>query len=163
MIKYILLIIITLLLLTGCTSNSQKEKYKNDLLKTHDLIQNNIKTCILASDLYSTVWRNAIEDRKDFNIEINNVINESKRIGQYKVMDMSKEKIDNEMKQLSNPPKNYQRAHDKLVEMYGIYTQIYSLALNPSGSLVSYNNTINDLQNKLIKTSSEFKVLLPNN
>jgi hypothetical protein len=160
--KKLLFILLILILLTGCT-NIQKENYKNNLLETHNSIQENTKTCLLANNYYSTVWKNAIENRKDFNIELVNAVSESEKLGQYKTMNKSKDNIDNKMKQLSNPPKAYQHAYDKLLEMYGIYTQLYSLALNPSGSLVSYNNTINDLQGKLVKASSEFKVLIPSN
>jgi hypothetical protein len=161
--KYILSIILLILtiFISGCTTSYQNETYKTNLLKTYDYIQgyseSNFKNC----SLHSTVWKNAIRDNKDFNIELKKLSEELENNGMYNYARYNKTSIDTRMKEVSNPPKGYEKAHDKLVEMYGIYSQLYSLSLNPSGSLVSYNNTINDLQSKLVKASSEFNVLLP--
>lgn len=76
-------------------------------------------------------------------------------------MDDSKKLIDDLMKDISSPPDKYKNAHPKLIELYGIYSQIYSQAKSPSGSLVSFNSSINDLQSKFIKTSNELNALIP--
>ncbi|MCL6571300.1 MAG: hypothetical protein K6T88_06380 [Bacillus sp. (in: Bacteria)] len=159
--KFYLLITI-LLLLIGC-SRQNENNYRIDLLHSHDMILMYSDLCITTCQLYSNNWKIAIENRKDFNKELQNTMEKAKEKGIYDLINNNKSDIDSKMKNLVDPPKSYLRAHEKLVEMYGIYSQLHSLALNPSGSLVSFNNTVNDLQNKLIKTSGEFKVLLPNN
>ncbi len=159
--KYLLILIFTLIFLCGC-NNSNNTLYQknfndtyNDLLKGTEL---SLKTC----QSYSKTWSYAIENGRDFNIEIENQKEQFSKSINLSLINQ-KNNIDSKMKEIFYPPKEYQQAHEKLVEMYGIYAQLYSLALNPTGSLVNYNNTVNELQSKLVKTSSEFKVLIPNN
>lgn len=158
--KYILtILLITLFITTGCSQVDPR--YQTDIDKTYDKILSSSDNCLKSCQTFSNTWNNAIKYNKDIDTEIQ--INKAfiQNSGIYKMMDYHKKDIDQKMIEVSKPPKSYEKAHDKLVEMYSIYSQLYSLALNPNGSYVSYNNTVNDLQNKLTKTSSEFKVLLP--
>ena len=161
--KYILSLTLLILAIfsSGCTTSYQKEVYKTNLLRANDYVQLYSKSCFNLCNLRSSTWERSIKSGKDFNVEISKETEELERVGRLASIRNSKTSMERYMKEASNPPKGYEKAHDKLVEMYGIYSQIYSLSLNPSGSLVSYNNAINDLQSKLVKASSEFNVLVP--
>lgn len=73
----------------------------------------------------------------------------------------SNEKIEQDMQMLRECPAQYKDAYNALIELYGIYSQIYSLALNPSGSLQSFNNKIHDLKSDFDNKSSKLKLFLP--
>ncbi|GAB6990113.1 hypothetical protein JCM16418A_21630 [Paenibacillus pini] len=44
------------------------------------------------------------------------------------------ETVDKLMKSLNNPPAEFQKAYDTLVELYGYYTQYTDQADSPTGS-----------------------------
>ena len=153
------LLIISLLLLVGCVSNS--ENYKQNLLNTQKTILDSTKLATEICQIESALWSKAIDNGDDFNLILQKGQKEMKEKGIIDKLNNNKNKIDTLMKSLNNPPNNYKDAYNKLLEIYGIYTQINSLALEPKGSLINYNSNISDLQNKLIQTSNQLNVLIP--
>lgn len=73
----------------------------------------------------------------------------------------SNKQIGEDLKRLKERPTQYKDAYNALVEVYSVYSQIYVLVLNPSGSLVSFNAKIGDLKSEFDNKSSKLKLLLP--
>lgn len=157
----ILASLILIVVILGTNTKKQKEYDANfsiAILTIYAGAINSVKVC----ETYSVVWRDAINSRwKDFNDELQDQQREFRNNGTFEKLDNGKKQIDDLMKELSSPPKKYKEAHSKLIELYGIYTQINSLAKSPSGSLVSFNSNINDLQSRFIKTYNELNALVP--
>ena len=49
------------------------------------------------------------------------------------------------MKELQNPPKQYEDAYEKIKDFYDVYLEFTNLVINPSGSLQSYTSKFNEL------------------
>lgn len=107
----------------------------------------------------SATWSLAIEQGQIFDIEIRKYLDKVKE-SLYKMEDVNKEIVD-KMQDLKNYPIQYQEVYNTLMELYGIYSQLYSLAQSPSGTLISFNNKVNDLQSEFTKISSKLKVYMP--
>lgn len=137
----------------------QKEKYLKTLQLTEVLILGSVISSIKLCEEYSDTWRDAIDRRRNFSDAVNSKMAENKsRIND---LEEQKEVIDKLMKELNNPPNEFKKTHDKLLEIYGIYMQLYSQAKGPSGTLVSFNQNINRLQEDYFKASNELKILTP--
>jgi hypothetical protein len=73
----------------------------------------------------------------------------------------SNTKIERGMQDLKDYPIQYQEAYNTLMDLYSVYSQINSLALSPSGSLMSFNNKVNDLSSEFTKIFSRLKIYMP--
>ena len=56
---------------------------------------------------------------------------------------------------------DYTEAYASLVEIYGIYIQIYDQSKNPSGSLLTFNSAVKDLSSQFENSYGQLKVLKP--
>lgn len=81
--------------------------------------------------------------------------------GIYKNMEGLKKEIEESMKKVVNPPPDYKSAYDLLLEMYGSYVQLYSQATSPSGSYLSYNQTVNQYFSEIQKDYNKILVVMP--
>ena len=121
-------------------------------------------------ELYSDVWNRAIEDDGvmvgdryafDFNTAITyqQELFESK--GSLKDIDDNKKKVDDLLKNAKAPAEEYKPAYDAAVEMYQSYSELISQASSPSGSLIEFNKTKNELLSEINKKADEFKIKMP--
>ena len=124
----------------------------------------------IICEQYSTVWKDSIDARYgitvngkkayDFNEAISYKREElSKTI---KTLHEKKDETDKIMKLLNNPPAEYQKAYDALVQAYIVFTDYVSQADSPTGSLLTFNQKKNQLSSDIMKKFNEFKVLIPN-
>lgn len=70
--------------------------------------------------------------------------------------------IDDEMKKLNNPPSKYKNSYSILLNMYSNLNSFCDLAISPSGSLLSFNKNINNLDQKIAEEVKTFQSQLPN-
>lgn len=56
----------------------------------------------------------------------------------------NQDSVRQQMKDLKNPPEEYEDAYDDLKTLYDWYTKITELAVNPSGNLNTYTTNFND-------------------
>ena len=63
---------------------------------------------------------------------------------------------DSIMKNLVNPPEEFQEAYNKLQELYSSYLELTNLVINPTGSLSSYTNNFNNADTA---TSNAYKAI----
>lgn len=113
--------------------------------------------------LISEEWRNAIDSKrdKDFNEEIQKLLRKWEDSGSTLEMKDLKNEIDSQMKNLKNPVVGYEDPYEFLLEMYGIYVQLYEQSISPSGSLLTYNKDINSKSSDFEKVYNQITVILP--
>lgn len=147
------------------------EEYKSNLasavlrMMAFSLISENV------CNLYSTVWKLSIESRSsitvngkrayDFNEAI---LYQREELQDKNILSAIKEntdEVDTLMRKLNNPPIEYQKSYDYLVELYGLYTQYAEQANAPTGSLLEFNKKTNELSSQISKLYKQFKILLP--
>lgn len=165
--KKVISILLTLILFVVVAifyaKNKRESDYISNLRLANSVMALSTIKCVEMSEKYSTVWREAINDK--YNDDFNDDIREQRRkfvlYGDIKEIDQSKELAENLLQKLNQSTDLYPEAHRKIVALYGVYSQIHSLAQSPSGSLMSYNKQVNDLQSEYIKIINEIKVLLP--
>ena len=109
----------------------------------------------------SSAWRKAIDDDRDFNTAITDLIKAWEDKGILKEREDAKAKLEVSMKDLQNPPEEYVEAYKVMVDIYGYYTQIYSQAINPQGSLTTYNQDVDKKASEFSSLYEKLKVIKP--
>ncbi|MGG7210386.1 hypothetical protein [Clostridium baratii] len=64
--------------------------------------------------------------------------------------------------ELNNPPNKFKKSYEALVNMYTNLNTYVNLAINPSGSLISYKNETSNLSNNIINQYNIVKTQMPN-
>lgn len=144
------------------TAAKNEASYRQTMEMTQMLIVSGTIASANICETYSSVWSAAIKSSyKDFNTELANQKSKLKSDGTLTKISETKDTIDSFMKKLNNPTEKYKRSYDKILEMYGIYSKLESEALSPSGSLMTFNANINNLQAEFLKSGNELKVIMP--
>ena len=157
-----LIVCILLVAIIGVAVNEttqKKEKYLVNFQLAEILILGSVISSVELCEIYSDTWSDAIDRRRNFSDAVNSKI----AVNSSKITDLEEQKevIDKLMKELNNPPNEFKKAHDKLLEIYGIYTQLYSQAKGPSGSLMTFNQNVNKLQEDFLRANHELGILVP--
>jgi hypothetical protein len=137
-----------------------EKRYEEGLEFCSDLIIHEAERCILICSEYSRVWNKAIERQVSFEsaiLKLQEALNSENIYESLRKMKYLTEKM---MEKLIDPPLRYNESYKKLVNLYGVYSQVYAFAVQPSGSLLTFNNSINDLQSQLIKLKNELNAML---
>lgn len=144
-----------LAILLGCSSKGKKEQlYDVKIRGAGNVIVKQASACINLCRSYVTTWEYARVTGTDFktaSAQLQGTEVESLK----KQFEESKSEINKLLEDLANPPLKYIEAHEKLIELNDIYSKIHSLVMNPSGSMESFNDSINELQNKLVEKKNE--------
>lgn len=72
------------------------------------------------------------------------------------------DEIEKDVKNLNDPPSKFKESYNQLTQMYVNLNTLVGLATNPSGSLISYRNDKNTLDNNIMKEYNLLKTQLPN-
>ena len=152
--RIVLLLLIFILATTGC---SVIPDYLTKAKDTQHIIEFDSQLSVIMINTYSKLWSNAEVNGLNYAEEVARVNNKAQE--SLDLLQKDKIEVDKMMKKLSNPRSKYSSAYDKLVESYTVYTQIYDMAFAPIGTPLPDSKTVSELQNKLKKSSDEFKAL----
>lgn len=135
--------------------------YRKRLAMTSDLILLASAQCTRTCSAISEEWKDHINDKahdrySDLESRLREVVQASETS-----LESTHESIESSVRQLSQPPESFTKAHAAFAALYGIYAQLYESATNPSGSYNSYCDLVNGLNGKLTQAASELKALLP--
>jgi len=108
----------------------------------------------------STTWYQSIHSGGSFGYDIAQGLAAAEAGGWVEIYRMYFSSIKKAMGEISNPPAKYAKAYDLLLELFSIYSQLYSLARSPQGSYVSFNKTVNDLSLEFDKCFNKLDVTL---
>lgn len=138
---------------------AKKAEYERKFLEVSNSVISNAYLSLLIIEGTSRAWQSAISGGADFNRKIREYLNNAKE--SLDKMETADKEISIGMQYLKNYPVQYQEAYNTLMELYSIYSQIYALAQYPSGSLMSFNNKVNDLSSEFTKIVSKLKIYMP--
>ncbi len=106
----------------------------------------------------SEAWSNSIKWGTDFNDAIRRRVKElDSSYG--KIIRESRENVDELMQELDVVPEGMERHQHKMFELYGEFNKLCNQAVSPSGSLMTYNRSINNSQENFLQLLNEVKVL----
>lgn len=138
---------------------SEQENYER-ILKIESMISDSTNKCGEMMDEISSTWSLSIENDKDFNNELSNLINNN-WASSNKIQLRTNEKIEIEKEIVGLKNMKNQSIYIQLKELYYVYEKICSLATTPSGSLMQYNmecnKVISDYQEKLSRLRIELE------
>lgn len=138
---------------------AKKAEYEKKFLGVSgDVIQNTYSS-LLVIETVSEVWRSAIKLGNNFTMEIREYLEKAKDT--LEILKKKNAEIEKGMQDLKDYPIQYQEAYNILMEVYSVYSQIYSLAVFPSGTLMSFNNKTNDLSSEFTRVVSKLKIYMP--
>lgn len=112
--------------------------------------------------LIHDVWYNAIYDKydsktskytsgtSDFNDALKKLFADEDFKKQIENIKTNQNTVNGIMKDLKNPPEEYQEAYDDLRTYYDAYIEFTNLVISPTGSLQSYTSNFNDADSKTV-------------
>lgn len=119
-----------------------------------------------AGNLIKNVWYNAIYEERDtktdkytrpdgwwvddFNEALGNLFSDSDFIGTISSIESNQELVAGLMKDLKNPPEEYEDAYEAIKELYDAYTSLTNLATNPTGSLQTFSENFNEADTAVV-------------
>ncbi|MEE1493107.1 MAG: hypothetical protein UGF45_14175 [Massilioclostridium sp.] len=109
--------------------------------------------------ILSINWQTAILEGKDINIALQEGLQSLQDQG-LEIGD-DKQLIDTQMTSLQNPTEDYEEAYKLLVEIYDLYNQSYNQALVPSGSLITYNSSIQLIDQNFQNACNKLSAIVP--
>ena len=112
-----------------------------------------------AGNLIKSVWYNAIYEERDtktdkytrpngwwvddFNEALKNLFADSVFKSTISSIESNQELVAGLMKDLKNPPEEYEEAYEAVKELYDAYKKLTNLATNPSGNLRTFSDNFN--------------------
>lgn len=116
-----------------------------------------------AANLIKSVWYNTIYEKSDittdrytktdggkgsfysdFNTALMVLFLDEDFISLTSDIETNQETVSNMMKELKNPPKDYEDAYEALKEYYDAYLTLTNIAVDPSGSLQTYSESFSE-------------------
>ena len=140
------------------TNKIEKARDAKILKINSDLIANAVLSWEILGGI-STTWSDSIKSGNDFNTKITEFLN-SKKI-QLEKMEATNKAIKEGMRELKDYPIKYKEIYNISLDLYGVYNQLYFLALAPSGNVGSFNNKMNDLTSEFIKIKNKLEIYIP--
>lgn len=129
-----------------------------------------------CGNLIKQVWYNAIyEERntstdkytrpngyfvKDFNDALNNLFEDSSFQTRIRNIEKNQDTMNSLMKELKNPPEEYEDAYEAVSELYDAYLTLTNLVVNPTGSLQTYSSDFNDADSEALKCFNAVSIYL---
>ena len=118
-----------------------------------------------AGNLIKSVWYNAIYEEYDsetnkytrpngyyvdFNDALGNLFADSSFQSTISSIESNQELVAGLMKDLKNPPEEYEDAYEAIMELYDAYKALTNLATNPTGSLQTFSENFNEADTAVV-------------
>lgn len=177
LIAIVLLVIGSYSFIISQNKKSKVEEYKNNIntLKLHMISSGTEAEELL--NLTSKVWANAIyedEDTEtnkytkpngyfvsDFNTALQNLFVDETVLQKIESIESSQKSVSDIIKKLNNPPEDYKLIYDNIMDIYTAYQSITDLAINPQGSLQSFNESKREKIDKFMELYNKIEAQLP--
>lgn len=145
---------------------AQEKKKESEYLMASANFYNNIdsfewfSTTVLSG--YSTTWSEAINNRKDFNVEIISKKTESDKM--IKHADLLYSEMGQQLKVISEAtrehPEQYKELYEEYKKIYSIVTALNEQVNSPTGSLISFNQNVNSLIQEYKKAKGNINIAI---
>jgi type II secretory pathway pseudopilin PulG len=129
-----------------------------------------------AGNLIKSVWYNAIYEERDsktdkytrpngrwvddFNVALGNLFSDSSFRSTISSIESNQDLVAGLMKDLKNPPEEYEDAYDAIKELYDAYTALTNLVTNPSGSLTTFSQNFNTADTEVANCYDAMKLYI---
>ena len=144
------------------SSAIKKRLFVGDMNSTLDTTTSEIKQYAVNANYYAPHRiSDTLSTIDDFDLAISIANQHFTKRGRIEKLENANTKIAEKMRNLNNPPEGYEKAYEIAFEIYSLYEEYTSLAISPSGSLVSFNEKANNLSSNIIKKIKEFEVIMP--
>jgi len=189
--RLLILLFITLLTLLGCNDKTDEYREEllnvaDDILSNSAEVENileqysriwnfTIKSngAILVEDMMSemNLDRNDIEKHftinaagnipDDFSLNIFSLQDHLRDVGKIALIEETSRIIRDSVSELNNPPSGFDNAFNELLDLYDVSEEYLEMALNPTGSLQSFNENKNRLSSDILSKYKRIEVLVP--
>lgn len=148
-----------------CNSDIKNKTVDELMIYTKGYIHNAIEVNLNQMQQISLFWQNAIArnvylDEESPSIQLSNFMLDLSREGITLVSTSVNECALNCMQNVKALGGETKSGFNDLMEYYSLYTQMYNLANNPSGSLISYNQAIENFKLEKTRLSSKLDIIL---
>lgn len=129
-----------------------------------------------AGNLIKQVWYDSIHEEfdldtckytmengkfyDDFNDALRALFRDSNFQTQISKLRNNQEEVNSLMKELRDPPEQYEEAYDQIKSYYDVYLEFTDMVIDPSGSLTSFSAAFNDADSRAIKAYRMMKLYL---
>jgi uncharacterized OB-fold protein len=129
-----------------------------------------------VGNLIKNVWYNAIYEKRDsktdsytrpggywvydFNEALDNLFSDSIFMEDVSKIKDNQEKVNVLMKELTNPPDEYEDAYSALIDFHDAYINLTNLATNPTGSLKDFSTNFNDAVRETVNAYEKMNLYL---
>ena len=154
-------------------AKEQKENYESTLQKAITTMLTGASDAEEAGNLIHDVWYDAIyknyseantskyvKATGDFNDSLSALFNDSTFKSKIASIESNKDSVSSLMKQLKNPPDEYEEAYDSLKELYNSYLDITNLVTDPTGSLQSFTSNFNDADSEVAQKMQAMQIYM---
>lgn len=135
----------------------ERDITKEDLKTVLDLSVSDMEE-YFNYDFYSQL---PVATRGDFNTVIIGTENFYNGTGKVEELQSASSNIESNLKELNNPPEQFQKVYDETLELYANYKEFVSLAESPSGSLLEFNKKFGELSTDIVSSVDKIEVMMP--
>ena len=160
----------------GVSKKVKAEKYYNNMVTAAYTILDGAADAENAGNLIKSVWYNAIYEVKDsatdkytmrngkfvddFNDALSNLFSDGEFTDSITKITDNQSQVAVLMKELRNPPKEYEEAYSVLKAYYDNYLKMTQLVVNPKGSLQSFAEDFNKADTDTANSYEEMKLYI---
>lgn len=129
-----------------------------------------------CGNLIKQVWFNAIYEKldsktdqytrpdgyfvDDFNTALQNLFSDASFSEEISTIKNNQSMVQSLMKELKDPPNEYEDAYEALLKFYDAYTNLVNLVTGPSGSLQTFSSNFNDADSKTLNNYKAMSLYL---
>lgn len=129
-----------------------------------------------CGNLIKKVWSNSIYEERDsetdpytrpngyfvddFNEALGNLFSDSSFQTKIERIKSNQDTVNSMMKNMKNPPEEWEDAYEALKDYYDKYLELTNLAISPSGSLQTYSTNFNSADSELLNRYNKMNLYL---
>lgn len=97
----------------------------------------------------------------DFSSNIHSLKAYYEGVGQIELIKKTSDSIKSKIVDLNNPPTEYEKAYNEVLDMYSSSEEYIEMALNPSGTMQTFNENKNRLASEIVSKHKRIEVTMP--
>ena len=137
-----------------------KEKYISLISEAFETMSDSKEKCLEMCQEYIGMWEDSPPNLIQKNLEI---VYKAflKTDGYINKINQDKRNVEEALNDLNKLPDFYPESHRKIIQLYGIYSQLHKLATFPSGNLITYIKNVAEIKSSFVKMENELSVTIP--
>lgn len=161
--KKVMLLMVASLILASC---SKEKKFDENLQNAYSQMVMTYASSSLICSYTSSAWRDAIYDHKtpsgkycsDFNDALKEQFDAYRESGLLDTISVLKDHLQEATSLLNNPPSSRKDCYDEFVDIVADVSALARMAIDPTGSLSSFNSSVNTTTESISRKLDQFKI-----